>query len=84
MDNCPRDNKNNIMFGFLAVLVLLGIFESVEVSFLPIGHTHEDVDAMFSRFVFQVILEIFYSVDLQKGMLYNAGPPRLFASIISR
>ena len=55
MDNCPRDNKNNIMFGFLAVLVFFGTFQSVEVSFLPVGHTHEDVDAMFSRFVFQVM-----------------------------
>lgn len=55
MDNCPRDNKNNIMFGFLAMLVSFEIFSSVEVCFLPGGHTHEDVDSMFSRFVFQVI-----------------------------
>ena len=54
MDNCPRDNKNNIMFGFLGMLQAFHVFETVECHFLPAGHTHEDVDAMFSRFAFQV------------------------------
>ena len=62
MDNCPRDNKNNIMFGFLAMLRQLDIFDSVEVCFLPVGHTHEDVDAMFSRFVFQVSFSVTYGL----------------------
>ena len=26
------------------------IFQSIELSFLPVGHTHEDIDQMFSRF----------------------------------
>ena len=31
------------------MLVAVGIFESVEVGFLPVGHTHEDVDQAFSQ-----------------------------------
>lgn len=50
------------MFGFLAMLRQLDIFDSVEVCFLPVGHTHEDVDAMFSRFVFQVSFSITYGL----------------------
>ena len=36
------------MFAFCSLLVYLKIFDQVELSFLPVGHTHEDVDQMFS------------------------------------
>jgi hypothetical protein len=36
------------MFGFLAMLVERGIFKEIEVNFLPVGHTHEDIDTVFS------------------------------------
>jgi hypothetical protein len=41
------DNKNKALFMFCELLVRLGIFEKVKFSFLPVGHTHEDVDACF-------------------------------------
>ena len=47
MDNCWRENKNQYMFTFLALLVKLGIFKKVKVNFDLVGHTHEDVDQMF-------------------------------------
>ncbi|XP_063439429.1 uncharacterized protein LOC134720824 isoform X3 [Mytilus trossulus] len=50
MDNCYRENKNRFVFGFLSLLVELGVFKKVKVSFLMVGHTHEDVDQVFSRF----------------------------------
>ena len=50
MDNSGKENKNNNMHGFLAALTQLGLFEMVDISYLPTGHTHEDVDALFSRF----------------------------------
>ena len=37
------------MFGYLDLLVEYGAFKDVEVSFLPVGHTHEDIDQFFSR-----------------------------------
>ena len=50
MDNCARENKNKYVFAFCALLVELGIFRKIKVSFLMVGHTHEDVDQMFSRY----------------------------------
>ena len=43
------ENKNQWTFGYLALLVHLGVFEKIKVSFLPVGHTHEDIDQRFSR-----------------------------------
>ena len=49
LDNTTKQNKGKYLFGFLAHLMYSGVFKSVEVSFLPVGHTHEDIDQMFSR-----------------------------------
>ena len=34
---------------FCSELVMRGVFETVQMSFLEVGHTHEDVDALFSK-----------------------------------
>ena len=49
LDNCSRENKNKYVLSLLEMLVSLGVFLSVEVGFLPVGHTHEDVDQAFSQ-----------------------------------
>ena len=49
MDNCAKENKNKYVLGYLNWLVQRGVFEEIELSFLPVGHTHEDIDQMFSR-----------------------------------
>jgi hypothetical protein len=49
-DNCWRENKNKYLLGFLHCLVEEKVFTKIKLSFLPKGHTHEDVDQMFSRF----------------------------------
>lgn len=48
MDNCSADNKNRFVLAYLCFLVQQGIFKEILVSFLIVGHTHEDIDAMFS------------------------------------
>ena len=48
-DNCYRESKNKFMLGFCELLVQLNIFREVHLSFLLVGHTHEDIDAMFSK-----------------------------------
>jgi hypothetical protein len=45
MDNCWRENKNRFVLAFCDRLVALGVFESVQLSFLPVGHTHEGRDS---------------------------------------
>lgn len=49
-DNCSRDLKNQYLFSFYWSLVDLGIFEQVIVSHMPVGHTHGEVDQIFSMF----------------------------------
>ena len=43
------------------MLVDLGVFERVELNFLPVGHTHCDVDQLFSRIA--VALRGFYCLN---------------------
>jgi len=50
MDNCGSENKNVYTLGFLSQLIYLGYFREIELSFLPAGHTHEDIDQCFSIF----------------------------------
>ena len=48
LDNTCRQNKNKYVFGYLGLLVHYGVFTTILVSFLPVGHTHEDIDQYFS------------------------------------
>ena len=50
LDNCAGENKNRYLFAYLSLLVARGVFKTVQLGFLMVGHTHEDIDAMFSRF----------------------------------
>ena len=47
-DNASQ-NKCNAFFQYCAWLVRAGIFETVRVSFMLVGHTHDIVDQVFSR-----------------------------------
>ncbi len=48
VDNCIRENKNRFFLSYAECLVRWSVFQEVEVSFLPVGHTHEDIDQAFS------------------------------------
>lgn len=49
LDNTAKQCKSRFLFGWLGCLVKWGVFKEVYVSFLPVGHTHEDIDQLFSR-----------------------------------
>ena len=49
MDNCTRENKNTYMFAYLAWLVERKVFDQINISFLPVGHTHFCCDQVASR-----------------------------------
>lgn len=48
MDNTSKDNKTKLALLVSGLLVYLQQFASVCLGFLPVGHTHEDIDALFS------------------------------------
>jgi hypothetical protein len=49
LDNTTKQCKGKFLMAFLGLLVWWGIFKKVIVGFLPVGHTHEDIDQFFSR-----------------------------------
>ena len=50
LDNTTKQNKGKYLYSFLFLLVHHRVFERIIVTYLPSGHTHEDIDQMFSRF----------------------------------
>ncbi len=47
MDNCMKDNKNRQLLAFLSLLITCEVFVEVQLGFLPVVHTHEDIDGSF-------------------------------------
>jgi hypothetical protein len=50
LDNTSRENKNQIVFGYLSMLVEMEIFQKVKVGFLLFGHAHDHIDQIFKHF----------------------------------
>lgn len=49
-DNCYRENKSRHHLAFYSLLVEKGWFSEIFLTFLPSGHTHEDIDRLFRRY----------------------------------
>ena len=54
LDNCGSKNKNWYVFAYLSLLVAKGLFDMVQLGFLMVGHTHEDINALFSHFLEEI------------------------------
>ena len=63
LDNTAKDNKNHFLLGYCGLLLAEGLFEEVEVFFLPVGHTHNEVDQVFSLISKAVAREGAFTVD---------------------
>jgi len=59
MDNTTGDNKNPYVFTFWSLLIAHKIFWEVYVSFMLVGHTHDDIDALFGKWSMQLKKESF-------------------------
>ena len=64
MDNATGDNKNKYVFGFWSLLVAKKIFREVYVNFMIVGHTHDDIDALFGRWSMALKKESFPTIPL--------------------
>ena len=49
LDNATSDNKICYLFMFLPLLTTLGVFTTIEVGFLLVAHTDEDIDGTYGR-----------------------------------
>ena len=56
LDNTTKQCKGKYLSAFMAMLVHFGVFKKVVIGFLPVGHTHEDIDQFFSRIATQMRL----------------------------
>eukprot|EP00965_Chrysotila_dentata_P257210 6212809-Pleurochrysis_carterae.AAC.1 len=50
VDNAA-DNKNRWAIGFFAWMVEKGYVKDIPVSYMMVGHTHEDINGLFKRIV---------------------------------
>ena len=80
LDNTAKQCKNKYVMALLALLVEHGVFREIVVSFLPVGHTHEDIDQMFSRFAIGLrktdVLSRLGMAEILKRSYHNrAGDP---------
>ena len=48
LDNTTKQCKSRYLQGCLSQLVAQGVFEQVTMSYLPVGHTLEDIDQLFA------------------------------------
>ena len=48
LDNCYRENKNMVFFGMVSALIKLDLAAEITLTYLPSGHTHENIDQKFS------------------------------------
>ena len=63
LDNCSKD-KCRYVFCFLSLLVVKRIFREIFVSFLMVGHTHDDIDTSFGRWSMKLHEEDFSTIPL--------------------
>ena len=49
LDNV-NTNKSKDLMAYLSLLIEKGIFKKIKINFLLVGHTHENIDQLFSRF----------------------------------
>ena len=54
LDNVAYDNKNRFVLCFFSLLVAKCIFWEIHVNFILVGHTHDNIDALFGRWAMKL------------------------------
>lgn len=75
LDNCVSDNKNRFVLAYLSLLTSRQVFEEIHLGFLMVGHTHEDVDAMFGNFSETLMHHPAHCLPDLMGLLMKARKP---------
>ena len=76
LDNTARENKNSTVFGYLSMLVEKGIFKKIKENFFLIGHTHDHIDQMFSRFCKKVARCDAFTLPMLTKLISEAYTPK--------
>ena len=72
MENAISNNKNRYVFSFRSLLVAKCIFCEVYINFMLVGHTHDDIDALFGNSSMALWKESFPTIPLlMKSFMKN-------------
>lgn len=75
-DNCVSQNKNETVFACCAMMLTMGWFKDIYISFMLPGHTKSDADQMFSIAKAGIYRHSFLTFDEAQALLqrlYHAG-----------
>lgn len=72
VDNTAKDAKNQVFMAFLSSLIEEDVFDTIVLSFLLKGHTHEDIDQLFSVISKKLRVSSVMSFDMFDRVLANA------------
>ena len=78
------ENKNKWMLAYLSLLVEAQLFDKVKMSFLPVGHTHEDIDQAFSRIAVHLnkhdaVTYDAFLAEISKSFKKDGNPPAVIS-----
>ena len=76
LDNTSRENKNKFLMAYLHMLVERGVFKKIKVGFLMVGHTHDQIDQMFSRFSVKLNKRRAYRLETLEEILMDSYRPK--------
>jgi len=76
LDNTSQENKNKYVMAYLNMLVEKGIFEKIKVGFLLVGHTHDQIDQMFSRFSTKLNKQRAFRLESLKEIIADSYKPK--------
>ena len=71
MDNATGDNKKKFVFCLWSLLVANKIFREVYMNFMIVGHTYDDIDALFGRWSMALKNESFPTIPLLMKSFMN-------------
>ena len=83
LDNTSRENKNKFLMAYLHMLVERGVFKKIKVGFLMVGHTHDQIDQMFSRFLVKLNKRRAYRLETLEEILMDSYRPKPEIKFIS-
>ena len=76
LDNTSRENKNKFTMAYFNMLVEKGIFKKIKIGFLVVGHTHDQIDQMFSRFSVKLNRQRAFRLDSLKEIIVDSYTPK--------
>eukprot|EP00873_Tetraselmis_striata_P004266 jgi/Tetstr1/424530/TSEL_015058.t1 len=75
MDNTVRENKNRNVAALCNWLVSIGICDVIHLVVMPVGHTHERVDQIFSRISLALSRSSAYTIEAFLDLVAKAFSP---------